>query len=138
MVTAPRAVEHIETSTNPVVAVRALMPSLPPAERRVAEGIRAEPGDLVFLSSGDLAALASSWLGDGANESLSVESLTSILGSANIQQFAQSLGINAETASQGLADTIPELIDKCSSGGNLLDAVGGADGLMGMAKKLFS
>lgn len=59
MVTAPRAVEHIETSTNPVVALRALMPSLPPAERRVAEGILAEPGDIVFLSIGDLAARAS-------------------------------------------------------------------------------
>ncbi len=55
----PRPAEHIEPGANPMIVLRSIMPSLPPAERRVAEGILAKPGDIVFLSIGDLAARAS-------------------------------------------------------------------------------
>ena len=58
MTASPRAVEHIEPGTNPMLAIRTILPSLPPAERRVAEGILADPGDIVFLSIGDLATRA--------------------------------------------------------------------------------
>ncbi len=54
-----RPAEHIEPGVNPVTALRSILPSLPPAERRVAEGILAQPGDIVFLSIGDLASRAS-------------------------------------------------------------------------------
>jgi DNA-binding MurR/RpiR family transcriptional regulator len=54
-----RAAEHIEPGGNPMTAIGTILPSLPPAERRVAEGILAAPGDIVFLSIGDLAARAS-------------------------------------------------------------------------------
>jgi DNA-binding MurR/RpiR family transcriptional regulator len=54
-----RPSEHIEPGANPVTVVRSILPALPPAERRVAEGILAEPGDIVFLSIGDLATRAS-------------------------------------------------------------------------------
>jgi DNA-binding MurR/RpiR family transcriptional regulator len=55
----PRAVEHIEPGANPITAIRTILPSLPPAERRVAEGILTDPGDTVRLSIGDLARRAS-------------------------------------------------------------------------------
>lgn len=55
----PRSAEHIEPGTNPMVAIRTILPSLPPAERRVAEGIMAQPDDIVHLSIGDLATRAS-------------------------------------------------------------------------------
>ena len=51
--------EHIEPGADPVTSLRSILPSLPPAERRVAEGILAQPGDIVFLSIGDLATRAS-------------------------------------------------------------------------------
>jgi DNA-binding MurR/RpiR family transcriptional regulator len=54
-----RPAEHIEPGIDPVTTLRSFLPSLPPAERRVAEGILAEPGDIVFLSIGDLAVRAS-------------------------------------------------------------------------------
>ncbi len=57
--TTPHAPEHIEPGANPMVAIRNVLPSLPPAERRVAEGILAGPGDIVHLSIGDLATRAS-------------------------------------------------------------------------------
>ena len=54
-----RPAEHIEPGANPATALRSILPSLPPAERRVAEGILADPGGVVFLSIGDLATRAS-------------------------------------------------------------------------------
>jgi len=90
------------------------------------------------FSGGDLAALATSWLGDGANQALSVDSLTSVLGSDKLQAFASAINVSSASANQALADTIPALIDQSSSGGNLLDSVGGAGGILGAAKGLFS
>jgi DNA-binding MurR/RpiR family transcriptional regulator len=40
---------------NPIVSIRSILPALPPAERRVAEGILAEPERIPPLSIGDLA-----------------------------------------------------------------------------------
>ncbi len=59
MTATPRPAEHIEPSTNPTTAIRSILPALPPAERRVAEGILAQPADIVFLSISDLATRAS-------------------------------------------------------------------------------
>jgi len=99
--------------------------------------------DLAGLASkmgqnGDLGALLGSWLGDGPNRALSADSLTRIFGQADISKFAGQLGVDPATASQGLADALPKIMDQASSGGNLLASLGGADGLMGAAKSLFS
>jgi uncharacterized protein YidB (DUF937 family) len=90
-----------------------------------------------MMSSGDLASIAKSWLGDGANASMSPASLMSVLGENKIADFAGKVGVDTSTAANGLSDVLPTLMDKASSGGSLLDSVGGADGLLGMAKKLF-
>ena len=50
-----RGGEHVDASPNPLVAIRSVLPSLPPAERRVAEGVLAQPVDIVSLSIGGLA-----------------------------------------------------------------------------------
>lgn len=89
------------------------------------------------FSGDDLVSLAQSWLGDGANSAVSPDQILSVLGDANVGDFASKLGIDKGEAAGGLADVIPSLIDQSSSGGNLLDAVGGADGLLGAASKLF-
>jgi len=88
--------------------------------------------------NGDLGALLGTWLGDGANGSLSADSLTQIFGQADISRFAGQLGVDSATASQGLADALPQIMDQASSGGDLLESVGGVGGLMGAAKSLFS
>ena len=99
--------------------------------------------DLAGLASkmgqnGDLGALLGSWLGDGANGTLSADSLTQVFGQADLSKFAGQLGIDPATATQGLADALPKMMDQASSGGNLLESVGGVGGLMGAAKSLFS
>ena len=91
-----------------------------------------------MASSGDLGAIVGSWLGDGENSPISAESLSSIFGSDKLAEFAGKLGADAETATSGLADVLPEMMDKSSSGGSLLDMAGGASGLLGAAKSLFS
>lgn len=90
-----------------------------------------------MASSGELGGILKSWLGDGANEAISADSLTSMLGSDKVAAFAQQLGLDASTASRGLAEVIPQIMDKSSSGGSLLEMAGGAEGLFNAAKSFF-
>lgn len=90
-----------------------------------------------MASSGDLSAIVGSWLGDGENSPISADSLTSIFGSDKLAEFAGKLGTDAGTAGSSLADVLPQLMDKSSSGGSLLDMAGGASGLLGAAKSFF-
>ena len=91
--------------------------------------------------SGGLASMASSWLGDGANTAMSGGQVMELFGKDKVSEFASKLNVDEDTASNGLADMLPQLIDKASSGGSLLESamgsMGGAGGLMGMAGKFF-
>jgi len=100
-------------------------------------------GSLISKIQGNsgLASMAASWLGDGANSAMSGSQVMDIFGKDKVTEFASKLNIDEGTASNGLADMLPQLIDKASSGGSLLDSamgsMGGTGGLMGMAGKLF-
>ena len=85
---------------------------------------------------GGLAELASSWLGDGENAAISGDQVRELLGSEKIAEFAASLNVDEDTAVSGLSDMLPEVVDKSSAGGSILDSVGGIGGLMEMAGKL--
>ncbi len=89
------------------------------------------------LGSSGLGDIAKSWLGDGANQSISPEQIGNALGSEQLSQFASKLGISTEEAAGGLSDALPQMVDKASSGGSILDSLGGVEGVMGMASKLF-
>ncbi len=97
-----------------------------------ADGGDLDIGGLVGkFAGGDAGGALQSWLGDGDNESLSAEQVTSAFGADQVAEFASKLGVGEEEAAGGLMDLIPNLIDQNSSGGNLLG------GLAGMAGKLF-
>ncbi|GGX74712.1 hypothetical protein GCM10011309_26100 [Litorimonas cladophorae] len=81
--------------------------------------------------------VASSWLGDGANAPVSADQLKEVLGGQQVAQAAAQLGTDEGSLLNGLKDALPQLIDQASSGGKLLDSVGGLGGLAGMAKKFF-
>lgn len=89
------------------------------------------------LQAGGLSDIAGSWLGDGANSGISPDQLTQVIGADKISDFASKLGLSEAEASGGLADALPQLIDKASSGGSLLDSIGGIEGAIGLAKKIF-
>jgi len=88
------------------------------------------------MQGGGLAALAESWLGDGGNAGIGAEQLMSIFGSGDIMRFADKLGLDQDTALEGLKGAVPEMVDKASTGGTL-ESLGGVGGIMGMAGKLF-
>jgi len=94
------------------------------------------------VTDGDLGETISSWLGSGENKSISVDSITDLLGMDKISEFASSLGLNEDSAKGALADAIPNVVDKASSGddsliGSMLEKVGGVDGAMDMIGKMF-
>ena len=80
---------------------------------------------------GGLAELANSWLSNGANLNISAEQITSVFGRGPLADFAAQLGLSTDTAASGLADTVPELIDKSSENGSLLN-----DQMVGLAKSV--
>lgn len=84
------------------------------------------------LQKNGLAGVAASWLGDGANEEISTDQVKDLFGSAQIEQTAKKLDTDEGSVLESLKDVLPQLIDKSSSGGSLLDSVGG---LSGLAKK---
>ncbi|SRR6056297_110352 len=88
------------------------------------------------MQGGGLASLAESWLGDGGNAGIGAEQLMSIFGSGDIMRFADKLGLDQDTALEGLKGAVPEMVDKASTGGTL-ESLGGVGGIMGMAGKLF-
>ncbi|MBT8389752.1 MAG: DUF937 domain-containing protein [Altererythrobacter sp.] len=86
---------------------------------------------------GDIAGKVSTWLGDGANEAISAEQVQSAIGSERISSFAEKLGVSQEAASSSLSEVLPTLIDKSSSGGELLAGLNSAGGLRGLMSKVF-
>lgn len=106
-------------------------------------GLMASGGDVNLgslmenLNNSGLSDIAKSWLGDGANQTISPEQISSAMGSDQISQFASKLGISVEEAAGGLSDAVPQVVDKASSGGSLLESIGGVEGAIGLASKLF-
>ncbi len=89
------------------------------------------------LDAGGLGDIAKSWLGDGANEGITPEQISSVMGSDKIAEFASKLGLSEKEAAGGLSEALPQMVDNASSGGSLLDSIGGVEGALGLAGKLF-
>jgi len=101
------------------------------------DGKNVDLGALISqMKGGGLATLAQSWLGDGGNAGIGASQLLEIFGGDSIGRFADQLGLDQNTALEGLSNAVPEMVDKASSGGTL-DSLGGLSGLAGMAGKLF-
>ncbi len=100
------------------------------------QGKTADIGGLMsgFQQKG-LGNIAESWLGDGDNAPVSADQLKDVIGAEKITQAAAELGTDEGSLLSGLQEALPQLVDKSSKGGSLLDSVGGIGGLAGMAKK---
>jgi len=88
------------------------------------------------LKAGGLGDKVSSWLGDGENEPVSGEELTNALGADQMGAMAAKLGVEPDAAAETMSKAVPSLMDKMSSGGNILDAAKSGNPL-DMAKNLF-
>ncbi len=104
----------------------------------VGEGKNFDIGSLVSsLNSRGLGNIVSSWLGDGGNDTISPEQINDTIGSDKIEAFASKLGLSTKEAAGGLSEAIPQMIDNASSGGSILESIGGLEGALGLASKLF-
>jgi len=89
------------------------------------------------MQGGGMADMAQSWLGDGDNQPMEDSNVTEMFGADKISDFASQLGMSESEAIGGLRDAMPEMVNNASSGGSLLDSIGGISGAIGMASKLF-
>ena len=86
------------------------------------------------LASNGLGDQVQSWLGDGENQPVSPDQIKSALGEDGIANVAEKMGVDADGAASKLTDVLPALLDKASSGGDLMGQFtgGGAGGLLGI------
>jgi len=91
------------------------------------------------LSENGLGEIVGSWLGNGENKSIDMEQISALLGSEKISQFAEQLGLNNESAAQALADALPQVVDKATSGESdiVSQMLGGSGNPMDMLGKMF-
>lgn len=71
------------------------------------------------LQRGGLGDIVTSWVGTGANRSVSPVQLEQALGSAAVTQAAATAGVDPSQAMGGLAAMLPQLIDKLTPDGNV-------------------
>ena len=76
-------------------------------------------GLVAQLQQAGLGDQVSSWLGTGANLPVSPDQIRDAIGGDMLANLAGQVGLSAEAASQGIADYLPQLVDRLSPNGAL-------------------
>jgi uncharacterized protein YidB (DUF937 family) len=76
-------------------------------------------GLVAALQKGGLNSQVQSWLGPGTNLPITEDQLKAVLGNAQVQEFAQHLGLPVDATLKLLAQYLPEIVDKASPNGTL-------------------
>lgn len=95
------------------------------------------PALLQKLKDSGLQDQVASWIGTGDNQPVSGDQIKQALGEDQIQQIAQQAGVAPEHASSGLAQLLPQVIDKLTPGGEVPNDDIVAQGLNMLKGKLF-
>ena len=96
----------------------------------VGGGDKMDLGSLVSgLKDKGLGDVASSWIVEGENQAISADQLKGVLGENKVAEAAAKLGTDEGSLLDTLKDAIPQVVDQASSGGSLLDSLGGVTGL---------
>jgi len=94
-----------------------------PAAAGVLEMIQNHPGGINGLvqsfHSNGLGGVVNSWIGSGANQSITPEQIQQVLGSGPVQALAAKLGVSPEQASSTLSQLLPTVMDKLSPNGQV-------------------
>jgi uncharacterized protein YidB (DUF937 family) len=85
----------------------------------------------MFKTSG-LGDQVQSWLSTGTNQAVQGADIAKVFGQERIAQIAQTLGVDHQQASEQLAQTLPDFLDKLSPNGELPQ---GADQFAALAKQ---
>ncbi len=78
-----------------------------------------------------------SWVGTGENMPISAEQIQNVIGSDQLGAIAQQAGLSHGDAASGLAAMLPQVIDKLSPEGSMLDNDLVKQGLGALASKFF-
>jgi uncharacterized protein YidB (DUF937 family) len=78
-------------------------------------------GLLAQLEKSGLDDQVKSWIGTGANKQVSAQQIQDALGDDELAAVADKAGVSKEEAASGIADKLPELVDKLSPDGKLPD-----------------
>ena|ERR1700754_4060150 len=73
-----------------------------------------------FMNAG-LGEKADSWVGTGKNEAISGDEVEQALGSDKVDELAQKAGVSHDEAKEGMAEALPEVVDKVTPQGTLPD-----------------
>ena len=89
-----------------------------------------------------LSEIVSSWIGNGENAPIDPDQVTELVGEDKVNEFADKLGVNVDSAKKALADALPNVVDKATNEdsslvGDLLDKVGGVEGAIDMISGFF-
>ena len=79
------------------------------------------PGIIAKFQQAGLGQHVDSWVGTGQNLPISAGQLQQVLGGGSIAQIAQQLGLSGGDAGSGLAQALPQIIDKLTPTGQLPD-----------------
>jgi uncharacterized protein YidB (DUF937 family) len=71
--------------------------------------------------NGDAADMFASWVGLDENKEITPEQITKVLGNSPLQEFANKLGIDTDKATEFIATTLPQVIDKLTPDGKVPD-----------------
>lgn len=66
-----------------------------------------------------LGEIMSSWISQGENIPISPSQIQDVLGSDNIEQMAEKLGVSPSEASRGFAEMLPQIVDKLTPNGSV-------------------
>ncbi len=92
------------------------------------------PGLIENFKAKGLGEVVSSWVGTGENQPVSGDQIEHALGSERIDQIAQKLGIPKEKVSSGLANLLPQIIDRLTPSGRVPEGNSVEQGISGIKK----
>ena len=77
------------------------------------------PGLINKFQNGGLGDIVSSWVGTGANQSISADQIINAVGADRIHEIAGKLGVADSQISDGLTSVLPQIIDKLTPNGKV-------------------
>ena len=66
-----------------------------------------------------LGSVMSSWIGNGANQAITPDQVTHVLGASQLQQLSQKTGIPPALVASALTTLLPTLVDKLTPNGSV-------------------
>ena len=79
------------------------------------------PGVINMLQSSGLGQQADSWVGTGANASVSADQMSQVFGNAGLGNLAAQLGTSQSQAGSILSQVLPELVNQLTPNGQVPD-----------------